>query len=92
MVSHIKKYIPIEEYWNCDSIKPVNEPQEQISNVTTYYGPFAPIVVDNSTSINREEQWALIFTNNNTNDKSSNSMPSNLLVKGLGISDLAKQV
>jgi hypothetical protein len=91
MVSHIKKYIPIEEYWDCDSIKPVNEPQEQISNVTTYYGPFAPIV-DNSTSINREEQWALIFTNNNTNDKSSNSMPSNLLLKGLGISDLAKQV
>lgn len=92
MVSHIKKYITIEEYWDCDSIKPVNEPQEQISNVTTHYGPFAPILVDNSTSINREEQWALIFINNNTNDKSSNPMPSNLLLKGLGISDLAKQV
>jgi len=73
-----------------DAIKPVTESQNQISNISAHYIPFAPIF-DNSNNI-KEEQWALTYTNNNENDKACVPVPVNLLLKGSGISDLAKQV
>lgn len=87
MVKDIKKYITIEEYWDCNAVKPVTELQTETSSITAHYGLFAPIIADTG-SINKEEQWALIYTSNNDNRQ----MPPNLILKGLGITDLCKQV